>query len=118
MNLSNEIIVAIAAFFGAALGGLFSFISSMLDRKMREKELNYEKLKKSAGRICDQYVSFYRLEQLYLQEIQELRGQLGKESKRDGIQDEFRKKVYDAQSVKIEYSENGILAEKDWMMNL
>ena len=114
----SEIIGIAATLAGTIAGGLFSSISSMLDRKMRAKELNYEKLKKSAGRICDQYVSFYRLEQLYLQEIQELRGQLGKESKRDGIQDEFRKKVYDAQSVKIEYSENGILAEKDWMMNL
>ena len=114
----SEIIGIAATLAGTIAGGMFPFISSMLDRKMRAKELNYEKLKKSAGRICDQYVSFYRLEQLYLQEIQELRGQLGKESKRDGIQDEFRKKVYDAQSVKIEYSENGILAEKDWMMNL
>lgn len=122
--MSEQIIGIAATLAGTIMGGLFSSISSMLDRKLRKDELaadkrseNMNRLKKNMTDICDQYATFYRLERLYLQEIQALRRAAGKENEIDGIRNEFRAQVYkDGNNARIKYNDSGIFDEKERLM--
>ena len=123
--MENEtLLVAVFTFVGAFAGSLLasaiSLVTAYLDRKERRAEqkaaaLNEKQLKKARS-LYDQIVTFYRLEKLYIEEIQALRGK-GEVS---GIQNEFRNRVYGASeaNARIELNDSSALAEKDLLFAL
>ncbi len=119
MNENSRLIITVGGMLLSTLiGVLIPFISSLFDRKIRKEELHNEKLKNNLDKICNQYATFYKLEELYLDEIRELRLKNGIESKTEGIRNEFREEVYKTTSARIEFNESSILAEKDYLLKL
>lgn len=116
--MSTTIISVVGVLLGAAIGAIFSFISAMQDRKLKKEEFDNKKLKKRIGSICDQYATFYKLENLYLQEIKDLRLKIGKKSKTEGIRNEFRRKVYKTEQARINFNDSNIIKEKKYLMDL
>lgn len=114
-------IVALFTFFGAfvgsALASVIGLITSYLDRKARREEMEKNaftnKQKNKARSLCDQIATYYRLEQLYIDEIKNLRAK----GETTGIMNEFRNKVYTASesNVRIELNDSSVLAEKEYL---
>ena len=101
-----DLFVLIFAFLGALVGGVISFLGELTITK--KNELN-EKTKKRYKNICKQFQTFCKLEELYIEEIIELRKALNKENKPKGVKDEFRNKVYkDSECARIEYNQSSI----------
>ncbi|MBO4728007.1 MAG: hypothetical protein J5631_06280 [Spirochaetaceae bacterium] len=118
---NDTMIVALFTFFGAfvgsALASVIGLITSYLDRKARREEMEKNaftnKQKNKARSLCDQIATYYRLEQLYIDEIKNLRAK----GETTGIMNEFRNKVYTASesNVRIELNDSSVLAEKEYL---
>ena len=120
MEEMTVLIISISAtLLGTFIGALFPFISSIQDRKLRKTELEEDKIRKENtaiknkfNKVCDQYATFYKLESLYISEIQKLREGDGKENEINGIRNEFREKVYQQEATRIEFNDSSIIAQK------
>ncbi len=109
----DVLIPVVTALVGTLLGGFLPFLSSCADRKLRYKEINQENLKTKLKKMCDQYLTFYKLEEKYTEEIAELRSKTGKEYLSDGIRNEFRNKIYKHGFTHLDYSDNSIINLKN-----
>ena len=120
MEETTVLIITISAtLLGTLIGALFPFISSIQDRKLRKSELEEDKIRKENSsiknkynKLCDQYATFYKLEMLYIMEIQRLRKDNKIENEIDGIRNQFRKEVYQQEVARIEFNDNSIIAQK------
>ena len=112
------ILVAVCTCVGASISALLASVISLIishfDRK--ERRLTDKQLTKARS-LCDQIATFYRLEQLYLEEIKKLRGK----GEITGIMNEFRNKVYTSnenQSVRITLNDSSAVELKDVLFEM
>ena len=121
----DTMIVALFTFFGAfvgsALASVIGLITSYLDRKARREEMKKNdftnKQKNKARSLCDQIATYYLLEQLYLEEIKNLRGK----GEITGIMNEFRNKIYTSnenQSARINLNDSSAAELKEVLFEM
>lgn len=68
---------------GALINDLFQYL-----------EMRRERAKKQVVSLCDQVISFYTLEEKYIDEVVRLRIEKGIKATEKGVMDEFRHLIY------------------------
>ena len=103
---NKELLLALFTFLGGFVGGVIALIGQII---ISNKNKLTEKKKFRFIKVCKQFQTFCKLEDLYIEEIIELRKAQHKENKPKGVKDEFRQKVYkDSECARIEYNQSSI----------
>ncbi len=109
MGKNFELFVTVGgAFIGSLVGTISLLVSSYLDRRLRARELQEDKLKRKVEKLCKQYVSFYNLELLYLDEIKNLKEKMNEKCNIKGVQTKLRQELYKKGYNKIEYTASAV----------
>ncbi len=129
MSEKKELYVLIGTLAGSFITGLFTFITSFLDKRQRKIEICEqialeknkfftEKQREKSLELCDQLELFRQLEEKYIEEVVSLRTQLKQEpNKAQSVKNEFRGKINSDEN-RISYSKSDYLTYKKYFSEI
>ena len=85
----NGIFTLRGVLVGALINGLFQYL-----------EMRRERAKNQVVSLCDQVMSFYTLEEKYIDEVVRLRTEKGIKATEKGVMNEFRHLIYEEEECK------------------
>ena len=129
MSEKKELYVLIGTLAGSFITGLFTFITSFLDKRQRKIEISEqialeknkfftEKQREKSLVLCDQLELFRQLEEKYIEEVVSLRTKLKQEpNKAQSVKNEFRGKINSDEN-RISYSKSDYLTYKKYFSEI